>query len=97
MNSKKRNSDLPEKPRSRQPDPTIVKIEKISAKQKKKHTTMQMPSFHAVTEPSSLLKKRFKSFIQDNLVKKNTDAGNQDILEACTDHINAYGKAFFFL
>lgn len=99
VNSKKRYSDLPERPtpRPRQHDPTIVKIEKIPEKQKKKRTTIQIPSFYAVKEPSSLLKKRLKSFIQNTLVKKNIDAESQDILKACTDHINAYSKTPFSL
>lgn len=88
--SKKRYSDLPEKPRSS----TTVQIEKIPEKRPKERTALHLPLFHTVAAPSSSLKRRLRLFVDDNLVKKKRDRsrGTQAILKSCIDHIHAYGK-----
>ncbi|CAO0792094.1 unnamed protein product [Mucor circinelloides] len=90
--SKKRYSDLPEKPRSS----TTVQIEKIPEKRPKEHTALHLSLFHTVTAPSSSLKRRFRLFVDDNLGKKKRDhsRGTQAILESCIDHIHAYESAY---
>ncbi|CAO3656734.1 unnamed protein product [Mucor fragilis] len=87
--SKRRYSDLPERPRSN----ATIHIEKIPEKTPKQ---LHLPVFCPMSVPSSSLKRRLQLFVDDNLTKKKRDQsrGAQEILETCVDHINAYDSAY---
>ncbi|GAN02152.1 hypothetical protein MAM1_0017d01593 [Mucor ambiguus] len=89
--SKKRYSDLPERPRSN----ATINIEKIPEKRPKQRTVpLHLPTFCTEKVPSSSFKRRFQLFVDDNLIKRKRDHSSaaQDILDTCVDHIYAYGK-----